>query len=303
MTWNVTQHARVDVADDDFIERLQSLKKALGSVFVTLGLIIGTPAYAEVDVLHTYTVSRGHEVDNLIAVNASKLKRFLPAGYTLVPASELGVGNANQGIVTIVNFEGLDPAVDDRPPAAENRAAIDVAILVTEPSQAAEAGVAFPGAFHFYTLAMYSNDAPYVASLRRTDMPITFDPKLIYQRTIDDVSGVGDLVVNVSAPRSSFKTVSNALGFGTQQGPLHAIFWYDGQQGKTALHFEVPVFRQGDASGQVFMQPGSTLAFLLEGGGTGPCPPDPETGYLCVNAPSISFSFDAGDTGRLLLFR
>lgn len=258
------------------------------------------PDHAGVDVLHTYAVSQAHEIDNLIAVDASKLSGLLPSGYTMVPASALGVGGTNQGIVLIVNFEGLHLVTDRGGASAHSRVAIDVAIVVAEPAHAAEAGIDFPGAFHFYTLAMYSDDARYVASLKN-HLPIQFAPKLFYQWTIDDVSGIGDLAVKASVKDSSLATFNTAFGFGPPMGPLHAIFWHDGDDGKTALHFDVPVFRQSNATSHVFTQPGSALATLLAGGGTGSCPPDPDTGFTCVIAPSLSFSFDRGDTGQLLL--
>jgi len=278
------------------------LKEILDGVLVLLGLFVcGPPAYAGVDVVHTYALSRAHEVDNLIAVDASKLAGLLPDGYVMVPASALGVGSDNQGIVVIVNFEGLDPVTDDSSSNANRRIAIDVAILVAEPVEAAKADVAFPGAFHLYTLAMYSDEEPYVASLK-TNMPIRSDPGLIYQRTIDDVSGTGDLTANVSV-EPSLATFSTSFGYGPSTSPLHAIFWHDSADGKAALHFNVPVFRQSNAISRVFTQPGSALAALLEGGGTGSCPPDPNTGFNCVTAPSVSFSFDQGDTGWLLRIR
>jgi hypothetical protein len=124
---------------------------------------------------------------------------------------------------------------------------------------------------------------------------------LTYQRQIDDASGLGQLVVNVPAHRSSFRDINTAFGYGTPMGPLHAIFWHDGRHGRNALHFDVPVYRQANAFSYVYTQPGSALATLLTGGGVGPCPDDPVTGFSCVQAPSLSFSFDVGDTGQLLL--
>ena len=143
-----------------------------------LGSVPARAGHAGVSTLHTYAHSLGHEIDNAIAVDAVTLASLLPAGHVALPASALGLGGADEGIVAIINFEGLDPVIDNRPPRKENRVAIDVGILVAEPAQAAAAGLSFPGAFHFYTLAMYSNDAPYFASLRSADMPIEFVPKL-----------------------------------------------------------------------------------------------------------------------------
>jgi hypothetical protein len=52
--------------------------------------------------------------------------------------------------------------------------AIDVGILVAEPPEAASVGANVPGAFHLYTLAIYTDDAQYAASLQGTDMPVNF---------------------------------------------------------------------------------------------------------------------------------
>jgi hypothetical protein len=177
-----------------------------------------------------------------------------------------------------------------------------VAILVAEPAQAAAAGLSFPGAFHLYTLARYSNDAPYFASLTSADIPIEFVPKLTYQRQIDDKTGVGQLAVNIPVKDSSFATFNTVTGY-IDTGSLHAIFWHNGRHGITALNFNVPVIRQANGFSQVFTQPGSMLSTLITGGGFGPCMQDPETGFGCVLTPSLSFSFDKGDTGQLLLLR
>lgn len=192
-----------------------SFQRLLVRVLLSLSLLVaGTPAQADAEVLHTYVVSKGHEVDHLIAVDAAKLVDLLPAGYALVPASEFGVGSPDQGIVVIINFEGLDPTIDNRLMSAHNRVGVDVTILVTEPAGAAEAGVAFPGAFHFYTLAMYSNDPPYVASLRQAGIPIGISPNLVYQWGVDDVSGAGEVAIDIPTPRSALASRSTAFGFG-----------------------------------------------------------------------------------------
>jgi hypothetical protein len=62
-----------------------------------------------------------------------------------------------------------------------------------------------------------------------------------------------------------------------------------------------PHFKQSLGLAKVYTRPGSPLAALIEGGAAGPCLPDPETGFSCVMAPSLSFDFDQGDTGQLLL--
>jgi len=286
-----------------FMKRMaQFVKSILSTCLLTLCLLGGSaPAHAGVIVLHTYSVSLAHEIDNAIAVDAARLSPLLPAGYDVVPASALGVGGPGDGIVVIVNFEGLTSVVDSQPPSKENRIDIAVAILVAEPAQAAAAGLSFPGAFHLYTLARYSNDAPYFASLTSADIPIEFVPELTYQRQIDDKTGVGQLAVNVPVKDSSFETFNTVTGY-IDTGSLHAIFWHNGPQGITALNFNVPVIRQANGFSQVFTQPGSMLSTLITGGGFGPCMQDSETGFGCVLTPSLSFSFDEGDTGQLLIF-
>jgi hypothetical protein len=287
----------------DLVPKL--IKKGLVGYMAALGLLVlSHESQADVKVLHTYGISLGQEVDNLIPVSASKLLPLLPAGYEIVPASSFGIGREDQGIVVIVNFRGLDPTVDTRKPSKNNRVAIDVTILVKEPSIAVDAGVNIPGAFHFYTLAMYSDDAPYAASLLQADMPVKFNNKISYQREMDDLSGEGQLIVNVPLKASSFKSITSSLGYAPVDGALNAIFWHDGRKGKAALHFHVPAFHQGDAIGQFFMQPGSMWESLLNvnRGDLELCDPDPETGYSCVIVPSLNFRFDEGDIGRLLLF-
>jgi hypothetical protein len=282
------------------------IKKGLIGYMAALGLfVLSHGAQADVRVLHTYGISLGQEVDNLIPVSASKLLPLLPAGYEIVPASSFGIGREDQGIVVIVNFRGLDPTVDAMKPSKNNRVAIDVTILVKEPSEAVEAGVNIPGAFHFYTLAMYSDDAPYAASLLEADMPIKFNNKISYQREMNDLTGEGQLIVNVSLKNSAFKSITSSLGYASVDGALNAIFWHDGKRGKTALHFHVPVFHQGDAIAQFFMQPSSMWESLFNVNSGDPelCDPDPETGYSCVVTPSLNFRFDEGDVGQLLLIK
>jgi hypothetical protein len=283
------------------LRAMRSLKESLGnvSVFLILAICVA-PVHAAVDILHTYSVSQAHEIDNLIAVDASKLAGLLPPGYVMVPASALGVGGTNQGIVLIDNFEGLNPVTDSVASNVHSRIAIDVAIVVAEPPKAAEAGLAIPGAYHFYTLTMASNDAPYVKSLI-DHMPIQRVPQIFYQWAISDTTGIGDLIVAVPGKDSALATINHAYGYGPTAGPLHAVFWHDGADGTTALHFNVPIFRQSNATSYIFTKPGSALAKLLQGGGTGSCPTDRKTGFICVSAPSLSFSFDHGDTGQLVL--
>ena len=143
------------------------LKETVFGVIGVLSLLgQASGVRAEVQFLHTYGSSLGQEVANVIAVSASKLLPLLPAEYNLIPASSLGFGRADQGIVVIANFRGIDPTVDGGRPSKQNQVAVDVGILVVEPAEATEAKVNIPGAFHLYMLAIYTNDARYAASLR-----------------------------------------------------------------------------------------------------------------------------------------
>lgn len=115
--------------------------KARVGCIATLSLLCPiTAAWADVELLHTYGNSLGQEVTNVIAVQASKLLPLLPPEYNLVPASSVGFGAPDQGIVVIANFRGIDPTVDHREPLKQNQVAIDVAILVFEPSDAVQVG-------------------------------------------------------------------------------------------------------------------------------------------------------------------
>lgn len=259
-------------------------------------------ARAEVELLHTYGNSLGQEVINVIAIDSSKLISLLPAGYALVPAASVGFGRSDQGIVVIANFRGIDPTVDHRKPLGQNQVAIDVAILVFEPSEAVQAGVSIPGAFHVYALAIYTDDARYAASLRRADIPVEFVNKIGYQRDINDAAGVGNLAVNVPSKDSPFHSFSSGQGYVPVPGAFNAVFWYDGRHGKTVLHFLDQPFRQGTAISQIYTQPGSAWDTLFDGGGLGPCDPHPETGYRCLIAPAVNLRYDEGTEGKLLLF-
>jgi hypothetical protein len=249
--------------------------------------------------LHTYESSLGHEVTSVIAVNNPKLTPLLPGGYSVVPASALGLGGPDQGLVAMVNFQGFDQATDNG--QQHDQVVIDLAILVAEPAAAVQAGVSIPGAFHFYTLAIYTDDAQYAASLRDADMPVEFVNNIGYQRGIDDGSGFGDLTVTFPPDNALFKTVASAFGYLPAAGALDAIFWYEALQGTAALHYHDTPFRQGNALSEVFIQPQSRWEDLLIDGGLGPCLPDPVTGYGCVAAPALNFRYDEGSAGRLLL--
>jgi hypothetical protein len=269
---------------------------------VTLGLLDQSPAaQADVKVVHTYGSSLGQEVANVIAVSASKLLPLLPAGYNIVPAASLGFGEADQGIVAIANYRGIDPTVDNKKSATKNQIAIDLGIVVAEPAQAVEAGVSIPGAFHLYTLAIYTNDARYAASLRRADMPVEFENKISYQREMNDATGVGDLIVTVPSKDTPFRTLNSGQGYAPAVGAFNAVFWHDGRKGKAVLHFRDQPFRLGTAASHIYTQPDSAWETLLHGGGLGPCASDPRTGFSCVTAPSLNLRYDEGSVGTLSL--
>jgi hypothetical protein len=288
---------------EEFMASVSVLARKVLVVWIAvLGLASQTPfARGEVELLHTFGSSVAHEVAIVIPVNLSRLAGLLPAGYSVLPASALGFGGPYQGLVAIFNFQGINPSVDSRTDGKPSRASIDVVILVAEPLQAATAGVKIPGAFHTYTLAIYTDNREFAAGLRAGDMPVEFVRKLTYQRDMDDASGAGNVTVTVPSKDSPFKSVSTGFGYGLQAGALNAILWHEGRDGRVALHFHDVPFRQGNAISRVYTKPHSRWEALLADGGLGPCAPDPETGYSCVNAVAINLRYDKGDNGRLLL--
>jgi len=274
-----------------------------GKVVVVDLRVRGVPSQAEAETLHTYGSSIGQDLVTVIAVDASKLLPLLPKGYTLVPASLAGFGGPDQGVVVMAEFRAIDPTVDQRKPLTENEVAIDIAILVVEPAHAAQAGVNIPGAFHLYTLAIYTNDARYAASLNRGDMPVDFVNKIEYQRDMNDNTGVGNLAVAVPAKESPFHTLSVGQGYAPVPGAaFNVVFWHDGRHEQAVLHFLNQPFRQGTAISQIYTEPHSRWDRLLNGGGLGPCAPHPVTGYGCVIAPALNLRYDEGGKGRLLSF-
>jgi hypothetical protein len=270
---------------------------------------ISAQAQPDANVLHTTGNSKGHEVLNVIAVSKSKLLPLLPEGYDIRPADTLDppLGGGDQGIVAIANFRGIHPTVDGRPTGKRYQVAIDVGILVHEPPKAEQAGVNIPGAFHLYTLAIYTDDARYAASLGSADMPVEFVNKISYQREMNDATGVGDLFVSVPSRDSPFKTVSSseqgyALVTDSNGSPLpfNAVLWHDGSKGTAALHFLDEPFRQGQAIGQIYTQPQSKWEALFSGGGLGSCAP-PDAPTSCVIAPSVNLKYDKGTLGKLVV--
>src|ERR1700730_4667881 len=189
-------------------------KRTLVACIAALGLVGQSFVdRANAQVLHTYGNSLGHEVVSVITVSASKLRPLVPPEYTILPASNLMFGSPDQGIVTIANFQGINPTVDQRPSSRQPQVAIDVGILVVEPVEAATAGVNIPGAFHLYALTIFTNDAQYAASLRTGDMPVEFVDRIGYQREMDDATGIGDLIVSVPAQHPILYSINTGQGY------------------------------------------------------------------------------------------
>jgi hypothetical protein len=273
----------------------------LGAGAMLTAAIVARPAAAQSVVDHSYTTTLGTEVVNLIPVPVSKLIPLVPNGYSVVPAAALGVGTSDQGVVVITNYRGLEPSVDDRRLPQDSHVAINVAILVAEPGEAVAAGVSIFGAYHFYTLSIYTDNALYAGVLRQADFPVEYVGAITYQRTIDDTSGVGALAVNVPSRDSPLYSFNDALGYSPAQGALDAVFWHNGRRGTAILHFHEPSFRDGAAVSQIYTEPQSAWDSLFNGGGFGACAADPATEYDCVEAGSRNFRYDGGSRGRLLL--
>jgi uncharacterized protein YjbI with pentapeptide repeats/CubicO group peptidase (beta-lactamase class C family) len=265
-----------------------------------LSAIAGPIQSQSATVLHTYRKSTAMEVINAIPVDFHKVLPLLPQEYDFLPAAAVGLGGADQALVVIANFQGSQPQIDDAEPAAADQVAIDLAILVQEPPHAATTGLDIPGAFHVYTLAIYTNDAPYAATLQSVGMPVELVPHIVYDRPMDDLTGLGDL--NVSVPIDDESFYSHNTGFGyVPAGVLNAILWHNGSRGTSVLHFMDEPTELGQALSEIYTAPGSNLNSLLQGGGVGPGPTDPVTGFESVLAPSLNYRYREGSFGRLLL--
>jgi hypothetical protein len=90
----------------------RAIQRSLCGLAVVGLLYYGIEAQAGPLLLHTYDNYLGLEVTPIIAVNSSKLTSLLPTRYVMVPAIALGLGEADQGLVVIVNFKGVDQATD-----------------------------------------------------------------------------------------------------------------------------------------------------------------------------------------------
>ncbi|MGW0185789.1 hypothetical protein ACWDV7_08570 [Streptomyces sp. NPDC003362] len=253
-----------------------------------------------VQVLHNYQFSFATEVSNAIRVNKEKLIPLLPEGYSPVPASALGVGGENDGVVAIVNICDENLSIDGAP-SRRTTLVQDVGILVREPADAAAAGLDIPGAFHIYLLALYTDNRPYAESLRSGDIPVQFVPNITHDRRIDE-AGVGEQTVRVPAKDNPYYSLNKATGF-VATGEVAAILWHEGDKGTAALNFRFDLAQQGSAQSEVFTKPGTKLNRLLAGGGAGPGPTDPKTGFASIRTPSLTFQYSQGGNGSLILIK
>lgn len=251
--------------------------------------------------LHTYETRFATEVANTIPVGADVLAPLLPEGYELAPASTLGLGDDDEGLVVIFNFHGTNNSIDRRRSRQRSSTRIDLLILVNEPPAAGLIDADIPGAFHFYSLAYYTDDAEFAASLRSVDMPVEFVPRTTFDADLND-AGEGTITVNVPSKASSFYSDNTMLAL-APAAPLNGVFWYEGQRGTSVLHFQIDEPHQGPALSLIFTEPDSPLGLLLDGGGFGPGPDDPATGYPSVITPSRNLFYPHGSRGWLWLIR
>ncbi|GGQ96008.1 hypothetical protein [Streptomyces aurantiogriseus] len=252
------------------------------------------------EVLHTYRMSFATEMANAIRVNKAKLLPLLPEGYEPVSASDVGVGGENDGVFVIVNVCNENFSIDGT--VSQPTSLVNIpSILVREPADAAAAGLNIPGAFHIYPLDIYINDQAYVDSLRSADMPVQLIPDITHDRRIDD-TGVGELTVRVPARKNPFASFNEGLGF-SSTGRVDVVVWYEGDKGTAALTFQFDLAQEGPARSEVFTEPGTKLNHILTGGGLGPGPTDPDTGFESIRTPSLSFQYPQGGSGSLILIK
>jgi hypothetical protein len=240
------------------------------------------------------------EIANLVAVDSTKLAPLVPTAYSMIPAAALGIGRLDQGILLVNPYRGFDPTVDGALPSQPTEVAVDIGVLVAEPKAAIDTNVNIPGAYHFYTLAIYTDNASYAASLLDASFPVELVSGINYDRAIDEASGVGTLTVGIPVPASPLGIFDAAFGY-APAGALDAIFWHDSSLGAASLHFHDDPFRQGDAFGQIYTQPFSRWDDLLSGGGIGPCASDPITGFHCIAVPALNLLHDEGGVGQLVV--
>jgi hypothetical protein len=269
--------------------------------------LMGARAQSEgvqTEVLHTIGNSKGHEIVNVIAVDLAKLRPLVPAHYTPVPASSVLFGRPDQGLVVIANFQAFNPTIDNTPGHRRAQVDIDVAILIAEPADAAKLGLNVPGAFHLYALRIFTDDPRYAEVLRSGGIPVEFIDRIGYQRNTDDATGVGDLIVTLPEHFPFLTSINSGQGYAPVPGGANrAAFWFDGDRGTVVLSFVDQPFRQGGAVSRIYTRPNGSLSLLLDGGGLGPCPSDPKTGFKCILAPGLNFSYDQGTAGTLYLIK
>jgi hypothetical protein len=251
-----------------------------------------------VQVLHSYQTATAWEIATLVPVDLTKVTPLLPDGFQPVPASAVGVGTAAQGVVVLAQYQGIDGQVDSSTP--RTLTAIDEAILIAPPADAALAGVDIPGAFHFYAIHIFTDDAPYAATLHEAGMPVSIVPNIAYDRQIDDASGMGSLGVALNSDHSSLQTLSTASGY-QPAGTLVVVFWFKSDQGEGVLDLQHADYKQGPATSRVYPEAGSQLDSLLAGGGLGDCGSDPVTGDPCILAPALDLRYPIGSRGKLIL--
>jgi hypothetical protein len=227
------------------------------------------------------------------------LTPLLPEGYALAPAAMLGLGGWDEGVVVIFNFHGSENSIDNRRSRNRTSTRIDLLVWVMEPAAAGLIGADIPGAFHFYSLAYYTDDVEFAASLRSAGMPVEFVPQTTYDRDMD-LTGAGTVAVNVPSRFSPFFSTTASAGH-APAGPLNGIFWHESKRGTAALQFQIDLTEQGQAQSLIFTEPGNPLHQLLTGGSFGPGPIDPATGYESVLTPSLNLFYPQGSVGRLLL--
>src|SRR5436190_20887269 len=103
------------------------------AAIAAMTIFASSSAPAQVEVLHNYGNSVGHEIVNVVAVDMAKLRPLVPAAYTIVPASSLLFGRPNQGLVVIENVQAFNAVVDSSG-LSRPLVHIDVAILIAEPA-------------------------------------------------------------------------------------------------------------------------------------------------------------------------
>lgn len=257
------------------------------------------PPQAKVRVLHTYQTGFATEVAHTTPVPATTLTPLLPEGYVLAPAALQGLGGWDEGVVVIFNFHGSENSIDYRRSRNRTSTRIDLLVWVMEPAAAKLIGADNPGAFHFYSLAYYTDDVEFAASLRSAGMPVEFVPQTTYERDMD-LTGVGTVAVNAPSRWTPFYSTTTAFGH-APAGPLNGIFWHESKRGTASLQFQTDVTEQGQAQSLIFTEPGNPLHQLLQGGSFGPGPTDPTTGYESVLTPSLNLFYPQGSVGRLML--